>query len=78
MGELFYLINQLLSRQKIFKMGNDYVNAMLESLQSNKNKVNCSEVFGLVCYKSFSFNCCYIVNLIFITLIVCVVWKMSR
>ena len=31
-------------------MGNDYVNAMFESLQNNKSRVDCSELFGLVIF----------------------------
>ena len=29
-------------------MGNDYVNAIFDSMQSNKRKVDCSDLFGLV------------------------------
>ena len=35
-------------------MGNDYVNGMFESLQSNKSRVDCSELFGLVVKVSLS------------------------
>ena len=51
-------------------MGKDYVNAMFESLQSSKSRVDCSELFSPV------INFFYIVNLIFITLIVGVVWSL--
>ncbi len=35
-------------------MDNDYVNGMFESLQSNKSRVDCSELFGLVTNVSLS------------------------
>ena len=35
-------------------MDNDYVNAIFESLQSNKSRVDCSELFGLVIKVSLS------------------------
>ena len=43
-------------------MGKDYVNAMFESLQSNKRRIDSSELFGLVI--SFSFNFCHFLLLI--------------
>ena len=48
MGELFDSINQLLSRQMIFLMDNDYVNAVFESLQSNKSRVDGSELLLVI------------------------------
>ena len=56
-------------------MGNDYVNAMFESLQSSKSRLDCSELFSPV-IKKLSFNCFYIVNLNFMSLIVGVVWPL--
>ena len=38
----------------VFLMGNDCVNAMFESLQSNKSKVDCFELFGLAIKVSLS------------------------
>ena len=35
-------------------MGNDYVNAMFESLQSNKSRVDCSGLYGLIVKVSLS------------------------
>jgi len=35
-------------------MGKDYVNAMFESLQSNKSRIYYSELFGLVIKVSLS------------------------
>ena len=35
-------------------MYNDYVNAMFESLQSNKSRVDCSELFDFVIKVSLS------------------------
>ena len=52
-------------------MGNDYVNAMFESLQSNKNIIYCSELYGFVITKVSLLICCYIV-----TLLVGVVWPL--
>ena len=54
-------------------MGSDYVNAMFESLQSNKNRINCSELFGLVIQVSLS---TFATLLIFLITLICVIWPL--
>ena len=49
-------------------MSNVYVNAMFESLQSNKSRVYCYELFDLVIKVSLSISATFI-NLIFVILI---------
>ena len=41
-----------------FKIGNDYVNVMFESLQSNKSRIYISELFGIVITVSLSTVIC--------------------